>query len=103
MAVKECGPPQHPGVTKVQENYANEDKRRSQRVALTSLRGCCGGVVCFVPLTSGVWGRPWNSPAAGSPTKPGRGEARRAGSGEPSKAHQEPRSGQCFQSHAGNH
>lgn len=32
-------PTQHPGVTKVQENYANEDKRLSQRVALTGLRG----------------------------------------------------------------
>lgn len=49
-------------------------------------------------------------PAAGSPAKPwlspGEGtKARRAGagSGEPTEAHQDPRSGQCFQSHAGNH
>lgn len=71
-AVKECAtptsppptPPPHPGVTKVQENYANEDKRRSQRVALTSLRGAAGkGVLGFVPLTGGFEGRLRNSPS----------------------------------------
>lgn len=70
MAAKECGPPtQHPGVTKVQENYANEDKRFSQRVSLTGLRGSAAGLFVFVPLTSGFGGRPCNGPSA-APRRP---------------------------------